>query len=403
MRSVKKESGAVGLALAAMIASACGGRTIGTGDRTGTTPDDPTNDPQPYLPPPTPTTTTTPDFPPPPPPDLPPPPQTWPVCGDGGGRMRSTDFCGSAQRQLPCELENEPGDSLQNAICRKYCLYDPSECEKPNPSGSGNCSRLFCNVVNDGGGRALRCFDGCPGGRRPEGYGGERSLAETSLGRAFARLAQLETVSIPAFGRLAGELDRLGFASDLVRRAKDAQRDEVRHARDTWQLARRFGAQPTRLERMPAARERSLLELALENVEEGCVREAFGAVVAAHQAERAADPEVRRVMTAIACDEAEHAELAWAIHDEMMTKLDERDRAVVEAAFDRACETLEAEVALSENDEALRVAAGLPDRAAALAGARVLSAEQRRRLRTHGRDAMIGDVPSWAASKSVSS
>lgn len=322
--------------------------------------------------------------------------------------MRATDFCGSAQRQVPCDLEYDPAeagpyDQLPRAVCQKYCLYDPTECDKPDPSSPYRCNNLYCRIQVVGGGRELDCYDACPGGRRPEGYGGERAAASTSLGRAFARLAQLESVSIPAFGRLAGELGRLGFARDLVRRAKDAQRDEVRHARDTWRLARRFGAGTSRLERMPASRDRSLFELALENIEEGCVREAYGAAVAAHQAERAADPEVRRVMNAIARDEAEHAELAWAIHEEAMTKLDDEERAAVAAAFERACRTLEAEIARAETDEALREQAGLPDRAAALAGLRVLSAAQRRRVCMHRGDAMIEGVPSWAASKSVSS
>jgi len=321
--------------------------------------------------------------------------------------MSATDFCGSARRQVPCEVDVDPPDAgpygqLSKEFCQAHCLYDAKECQEPRPTGSGNCDRLACSIAVTSGGRELNCYDQCPGGRRPEGYGGERANATTSLGRAFARLAQLESVSIPAFGRLAGELDRLGFARDLVRRAKDAQRDEVRHARDTWQLARRFGAAPSRLERMPAARERSLFELALENVEEGCVREAFGAVVAAHQAERAHDPEVRRVMGDIARDEAEHAELAWAIHGEAMARLDDRERSAIEAAYERACRTLEIEVARAENGDDLRDAAGIPSRDAALAGLRVLAGEQRRRLRMHPGDAMI-EEPSWAASKSVSS
>ena len=215
----------------------------------------------------------------------------------------------------------------------------------------------------------------------PAGYGGERSVASTSLGRAFARLAQLESVSIPAFGRLADELARLGLSPDLSARAKQAQRDEVRHARDTWELARRFGASPTRLEKMPRERrERSLIDLALENVEEGCVREAYGSVVAAHQAESAVDPEVRRVMTTIARDEAAHAELAWAIHDELMAKLCESERALVATAFDEAWAALGRDVERAENDHVLRALAGLPDSAAALAGLRALEGAVRERL-----------------------
>jgi hypothetical protein len=43
------------------------------------------------------------------------------------------------------------------------------------------------------------------------------------------------------------------------------------------------------------------------------VREAYGALVPAHQARRAADPLVRRAMAAIAADELRHAALALAV------------------------------------------------------------------------------------------
>jgi len=296
--------------------------------------------------------------------------------------MSAKDFCGSASRQVPCGLAVDagPGGQLDRKLCWSLCLSDPSECNSTDQSG-GLCGRLYCNIrVTGSGGSTLDCQDACPGGRRPAGYGGEPSTAASSLGRAFARLAQLESVSIPAFGRLAGELARLGLSSELSARAKQAQRDEVRHARDTWQLARRFGASPTRLGKMPRAHDRSLLDLALENVEEGCVREAYGSVVAAHQAESAADPEVRRVMTTIARDEATHAELAWAIHEELMTKLNEDERVQVARAFEAAWGALANDVACAENDDLLRVEAGLPDATATLAGLRALEVAVRDRL-----------------------
>ncbi len=47
---------------------------------------------------------------------------------------------------------------------------------------------------------------------------------------------------------------------------------------------------------------------------EGCVNETFSAAIALWQARRAAGPEVRAAMAAIAEDELSHAQLAWDVH-----------------------------------------------------------------------------------------
>src|SRR5206468_2038263 len=133
------------------------------------------------------------------------------------------------------------------------------------------------------------------------------SSARHPLGRFFARLAQLESVSIGAFGALATELERHGADATLVARARRAKHDEVRHARAAWSLARRFGARAERFARMPKARARSLAELAEENAAEGCVRETFGAIVARFQACTSHDAQIAGAMRAIAFDEADHA------------------------------------------------------------------------------------------------
>src|SRR5262249_32966265 len=80
----------------------------------------------------------------------------------------------------------------------------------------------------------------------------------------------------------------------------------------TAALARRYG---TRAEAAAAARRRArtLVEIARENAVEGCVRETFGALVAAWQARAAGDPVVRATMERIARDERRHAALAWEV------------------------------------------------------------------------------------------
>jgi hypothetical protein len=70
--------------------------------------------------------------------------------------------------------------------------------------------------------------------------------------------------------------------------ALDAMLDEVRHARDVQVLARDFGAETVWAQVKQTAL-RSLLEIALDNAREGCVRETFGALLATYQAASAED------------------------------------------------------------------------------------------------------------------
>jgi bacterioferritin (cytochrome b1) len=112
-----------------------------------------------------------------------------------------------------------------------------------------------------------------------------------------ARASDRGVVSVPAFERLARD-----------RRARIAMGDEVRHARMMTELAAQFGGTPRAIE-VPALPIRALDEIGRENAAEGCVREAYGALVATYQGETAA-PALREVFRAIARDEREHAALA---------------------------------------------------------------------------------------------
>jgi hypothetical protein len=104
------------------------------------------------------------------------------------------------------------------------------------------------------------------------------------------------------------------------------------------------------------------------------VRETWAALLAAHQAERAADPQVRAVMRAIAADEARHAELAWAIDAWLDTLVDADARAEIAAARAAAAASVVASAATHAPAQALVQAAGVPDRATAARLARGLAA-----------------------------
>jgi len=70
----------------------------------------------------------------------------------------------------------------------------------------------------------------------------------------------------------------------------------------------------------------------MENAVEGCVRETWGAAVAAYQGECATDRAVRRAMRAIAADEAEHAALGWAVDGWARSHLSAQEADRVDAA-----------------------------------------------------------------------
>ncbi|HZF50426.1 MAG TPA: hypothetical protein VE093_17330 [Polyangiaceae bacterium] len=90
-----------------------------------------------------------------------------------------------------------------------------------------------------------------------------------------------------------------------------------------------------------------------------CVRETYGALVAAWQARASVDPVVRAVMRRIARDEARHAALGWEVARWAEARLSRADRARVSEARDSARRAL-SEAATQEVPEELIRYAGLP-------------------------------------------
>ena len=207
------------------------------------------------------------------------------------------------------------------------------------------------HVGNDGPGS-------CPGGRRPHHLTLAAIPESAPVGRFFAQQFQLEAASVPAFETLRRELIALDAPAALARAAAAAARDEIRHAHMTAALARRYGVEPVFPSVAPTP-PRDLAAMADENVVEGCVREAFGALVAAVQSRVARDPVVRGLMAHIARDEARHAALAFAVHGWAAGRLGRR--AAGRLADRRQEAIVELETHAGEGwSPALGAAAGLP-------------------------------------------
>lgn len=147
------------------------------------------------------------------------------------------------------------------------------------------------------------------------------------LAAVWTLYASMEHASVPAFGRLAESLVRLGAPAALVRRAHEAALDEIRHAQRCYAVASALSGAPVGpaplaalddRPRSPARERRTLLvELAHGSLRDGALAEGVAAANARAAAAQA-DPWVRPLLTEIATDEARHAQLgadvvAWCL------------------------------------------------------------------------------------------
>lgn len=151
------------------------------------------------------------------------------------------------------------------------------------------------------------------------------------LGKMFARHAAFEAASVVAFEHLQRELLYYQAPRSIIEKIVTAANDERRHAQQVSALAEQYGAQSDTFT-VDTGNVRSLFDIALDNLKEGCVGETWGALVGLYQAENAQDTSIRKTMKSIAEDEVGHAALSWEIHNWLITKLSiaERDKLEIE-------------------------------------------------------------------------
>jgi len=191
-------------------------------------------------------------------------------------------------------------------------------------------------------------------------HGGAQQTAAAWLARA----AHDEAASVHAFLALADELAFHGAPAELLARIHLAAADERRHAALVGELAQRHGASLTSVTITPTPI-RDLLALAVENMVEGCVRETWAALSAAHQAAHADTQPLRDLYQTIAADETRHAELAWSIHTWLIAQLGDAEQAMVTAARGAAVRQLHTSLAALTDEPGL-LALGVPSRSTAL-------------------------------------
>ena len=273
---------------------------------------------------------------------------------------------GDTYELIPCGLpDGVPALDDAGALggCLRICPASAAhDCEIADPLVMSAYVTANCadgGTEADGAGVYVLC-ESDHTGRKPVGL---RSAPRVSHGHPvgvyFANASRLEAASVHAFRLMHDELGRLGAPRSLLARVVRAMKDEVRHARLTARIARRRGAEP-RPASVRAARTRSIPAVARENATEGCVRETYGALVATWQAAHARDPEVRRLMAAIARDETRHADLSWDVARFLDTKLDPKARAAVRRARARAVASLYERVSRQSASQMVRLV-GVPE------------------------------------------
>jgi hypothetical protein len=284
-------------------------------------------------------------------------------------QLVSENYCCNWQKGWLVELPCLPDGGL-DAVDSGPPLGPPAGAPDGGPSCNSLCGAFgpvgacdWAGTPDGGSGMVVWCTpeynlpQPCGGGRAPRGFIPRDARAASQAAAYLACMAQLEAASVDAFHALHADLARLGAPRRLLVAVRAAARDEVRHARMVGSMAERFGACPPPVS-VAAAPARSVEELAIENAEEGCVKETFGAAVAAAQARRARDPEVRKMMRAIARDELGHAALAWRIAAWLDVRLDANARQRVREARVRALRALSANL---HDEQAHQEALGLPD------------------------------------------
>lgn len=230
---------------------------------------------------------------------------TFPPCVSGTVADEAK-WCCDATSAPNCGASNS-GDTCV-IDCQRVCTA---------LTGANDAFSCFRSADADGGATIQYLCGACGVGRIPAGLAACDEGG--TVGERLAFQAYYEAASVFAFDDLAAALRRLATVAPvalvaLIARIEQAAREERVHAATMSALAARYGA-AVRAPEAPPSTARTLLDFARENAIEGCVRETYGALVAAHQARFAGRADLRAAFAAIAADEASHAALSWDLHD----------------------------------------------------------------------------------------
>ncbi len=153
-----------------------------------------------------------------------------------------------------------------------------------------------------------------------------------------ARAYHAEASSVAAFLQIRTELDAFGAPQELLDRSLRSACDEVAHAKAMRHICLQHGGSLSKLEfgTLPS---RSLFAFAIDNIEEGCVGEAYAAMCVLFQSQNLPPSDIQKLLQKIARDELKHVELAYDIHTWCCSQLSLIEQQVLlvkqRQAFDR--------------------------------------------------------------------
>jgi len=164
--------------------------------------------------------------------------------------------------------------------------------------------------------------------------------SDPRIAEAWSCAAADEHAAFGAFIQLSVWLARLGAPETLVDRARDAARQELRHAESAFAIASRLtGASVAPMAgRRPVGATPSLARLAVINLLDGRINEGAAAFEAEMALAKATDPEIRAHLETLVVEERAHADLA----DDIEGWAREVGGASVAAALEGALAALEA-------------------------------------------------------------
>lgn len=223
------------------------------------------------------------------------------VTGCGGGQAKLLSSLSECRLELQKEIDDKR--------CPEFCGdFQVSGCSVGERDGE---NYVYCHAAHP-------CLGRMPS-RRLRATVQAKRRADVDVDAYLAHAARMEAVSVDAFVELGASLARFGAPRAIGAACARAASDEARHAASMQCLLRARGgrvrASRPRAATASAKREGfgSLEALAIHNEREGVVGEAWGAILAAFQAERAADPVVRKTLATIAREEMRHAALSARI------------------------------------------------------------------------------------------
>ena len=149
---------------------------------------------------------------------------------------------------------------------------------------------------------------------------------ENVIGAWFARANHAEHSSVFAFAQLRRDLIQLQAPKHLLQKIDTAICEEAQHTSMMGDFARANQGHLIEVQFDGFLDSRSLWDIAVENLLEGCINESYAALQALYQSRHAQTDFLKACFAKIATDECKHAEIAREVHQFLLPLLTKQQR-----------------------------------------------------------------------------